>query len=173
MRSRRNAAVTAAAMVIVAGPLLALCGCGQSTSPPSHATQLRFPFTGEPVSSLNRVLLRIPPTSNDAERDLRPAKPSRRSPAGSAPGKRPASGTQSAAISPPPPSTASTSWPSCVTPSPDAPGCRLFPTRPDPALLPPGESHASVPAESSVGKSSHSGRRPWPSPWSMTGCQDR
>jgi hypothetical protein len=74
MRSRRNAAVTAAAMVIVAGPLLALCGCGQSTSPPSHATQLRFPFTGEPVSSLNRVLLRIPPTSNDAERDLRPAK---------------------------------------------------------------------------------------------------
>jgi len=57
MWSRHNAAITAAAMVILASPLLALCGCGQSTSaPPSHATQLRSPFTGEPVSSLNRVL---------------------------------------------------------------------------------------------------------------------
>jgi len=57
MWSRHNAAITAAAMVILASPVLALCGCGQSTSaPPSHATQLRSPFTGEPVSSLNRVL---------------------------------------------------------------------------------------------------------------------
>jgi Protein of unknown function (DUF3048) N-terminal domain/Protein of unknown function (DUF3048) C-terminal domain len=56
MWSRHNAAITAAAIVILASPLLALCGCGQSTSPPSHATQLRSPFTGEPVSLLNRVL---------------------------------------------------------------------------------------------------------------------
>jgi Protein of unknown function (DUF3048) N-terminal domain/Protein of unknown function (DUF3048) C-terminal domain len=56
MRSRRNAAITAAAMAMLAGPLLGLCGCGQSTSPPSHATRLRSPFTGEPVASLNRVL---------------------------------------------------------------------------------------------------------------------
>jgi transposase len=50
--------------------------------------------------------LQIPPTSNQAERDLRPAKPSRRSPAGSAPSKPPGTGTPSAATYPRPPSTA-------------------------------------------------------------------
>jgi hypothetical protein len=53
--------------------------------------------------------LRIPPTSNQAERDLRPAKTSRRYRAGSAPSRSPATGTPSAATSPPPPSTAPTS----------------------------------------------------------------
>lgn len=52
--------------------------------------------------------LRIPPISNDAERDLRPAKPSRRSRGGCAPRKPPGTGTRSAATSPPPPSTAPT-----------------------------------------------------------------
>jgi transposase len=53
--------------------------------------------------------LRIPPTSNQAERDLRPSKPSRRSPAGSAPRPPPATGTRYAATSTPPASTASPS----------------------------------------------------------------
>ena len=54
MWSRHTAAMGAAVLVILAGPLLALSGCGQST--PSRATQLRSPFTGEPVSALSRVL---------------------------------------------------------------------------------------------------------------------
>jgi transposase len=52
--------------------------------------------------------LRIPPTSNQAERDLRPAKPSRRSQAGSAPNRPPGTGTPSGATFPPSPSTALT-----------------------------------------------------------------
>jgi transposase len=53
--------------------------------------------------------LRIPPTSNQAERDLRPAKPRTRSPAASAPRPPPGTATPSAATSPPPPKTTPTS----------------------------------------------------------------
>ena len=53
--------------------------------------------------------LRIPPTSSQAERDLRPSKPGRRSRAGSAPRPPPATATPSAATSTPPASTAPTS----------------------------------------------------------------
>jgi hypothetical protein len=53
--------------------------------------------------------LRIPPTSNDAECDLRPAKIQQKSPAGYARSRQPGTGTRSAAICPPRPSTASTS----------------------------------------------------------------
>ena len=87
--------------------------------------------------------LRIPPTSNQAERDLRPAKPSRRYPAGSAPSRQPATGTPSAATSPPPPSTAPTSCPPSMTPSPATPGCRPSPNRHSPR--PP---HSQRPARS-------------------------
>ena len=52
--------------------------------------------------------LRIPPTSNQAERDLRPAKTQQKISAGSAPSRPPATGTSSAATSPPPPNTALT-----------------------------------------------------------------
>ena len=57
MRSiRHQAVITVAALVVLAGfvtVLLAACG---HASAPSHARQLRSPFTGEPVASLNRVL---------------------------------------------------------------------------------------------------------------------
>ena len=53
---RPKAVITVAAVVVLAGfasPLLAACGHAPA---PSHARQLRSPFTGEPVPSLNRVL---------------------------------------------------------------------------------------------------------------------
>jgi hypothetical protein len=53
---RPKAVITVAAVVVLAGfvsALLAACG---HASAPSHARQLRSPFTGEPVPSLNRVL---------------------------------------------------------------------------------------------------------------------
>jgi hypothetical protein len=53
---RRKAVITVAAVVVLAGfvtVLLAACGHAPAPSP---ARQLRSPFTGEPVSSLNRVL---------------------------------------------------------------------------------------------------------------------
>ena len=53
---RHQAVITVAALTVLAGfvtVLLAACG---HASAPSHARQLRSPFTGEPVPSLNRVL---------------------------------------------------------------------------------------------------------------------
>jgi hypothetical protein len=53
---RRKAVIAVAAVVVLAGfvgALLAACG---HASAPSPARQLRSPFTGEPVPSLNRVL---------------------------------------------------------------------------------------------------------------------
>jgi hypothetical protein len=53
---RRKAVITVAAVVVLAGfvgALLAACGHAPAPSP---ARQLRSPFTGEPVPSLNRVL---------------------------------------------------------------------------------------------------------------------
>ncbi len=75
--------------------------------------------------------LRIPPTSNDAERTCGQPKPSRKSLAGSAARKLPGTGTRSAATSPPRASTAPTSLLPCAAPSPAGPGCRPSPTRPD------------------------------------------
>ncbi|MBQ0893217.1 transposase [Micromonospora sp. U56] len=49
--------------------------------------------------------LRIPPTSNQAERDLCPPRPSRRSPDGSPAKTSPPTGTPPPATSPPPRST--------------------------------------------------------------------
>ena len=61
--TRRKAAVGVAAVVVLAGlvtgALLALRGGGhtrKASVTPSPTAQLRSPFTGEPVSSLNRVL---------------------------------------------------------------------------------------------------------------------
>jgi len=71
--------------------------------------------------------LRIPPTANQAERDLRPAKSSRRYRAGSAPSRPPATGTPSAATSPPLPSTALMCSPPSTTPWPGTPGCHPSP----------------------------------------------
>ena len=61
---RHKAIITAAAVVVLAGlvtgVLLAVRGGGQaeraSATPPDTSQQLRSPFTGEPVPSLNRVL---------------------------------------------------------------------------------------------------------------------
>ena len=53
---RHQAVITVAAVVVLAGfvtVLLAACG---HASAPSHVRQLRSPFTGKPVPSLNRVL---------------------------------------------------------------------------------------------------------------------
>jgi hypothetical protein len=53
---RHKAVITVAAVVVLAGfvsALLAACGHAPASSP---APQLRSPFTGEPVPSLNRVL---------------------------------------------------------------------------------------------------------------------
>lgn len=63
--TRHKAVIVVAAVVVVAGlvagVLLALRGGGKAkpasaTPSPSRAAQLRSPFTGEPVRSLNRVL---------------------------------------------------------------------------------------------------------------------
>src|SRR5215472_8473200 len=55
-RIRHKAVITVAAVVVLAGFLGALvAACGHAPSPP-HARQLRSPFTGEPVPSLQRVL---------------------------------------------------------------------------------------------------------------------
>jgi len=52
----RKAVITVAAVVVLAGFVSALlAACGHAPAP-SHARQLRSPFTGEPVPSLNRVL---------------------------------------------------------------------------------------------------------------------
>jgi len=55
---RQNAVITVAAVVVLAGFVGALpAACGHAPAPtPSHARQLRSPFTGEPVPALNRVL---------------------------------------------------------------------------------------------------------------------
>jgi len=56
---RHKAVITVAAVVVLAGfagALLAACGPAPASSRPSHAPQLRSPFTGEPVRSLHRVL---------------------------------------------------------------------------------------------------------------------
>ena len=63
-RARHKVIITVAAVVVlaglVAGVLLALRGGGQaqraSATPPHTSQQLRSPFTGEPVPSMNRVL---------------------------------------------------------------------------------------------------------------------
>jgi Protein of unknown function (DUF3048) N-terminal domain/Protein of unknown function (DUF3048) C-terminal domain len=63
MWTRQKAVITVAAVVILAGlvtgALLAFRGGGQAkqvSAAPSHSQQLRSPFTGELVPSLNRVL---------------------------------------------------------------------------------------------------------------------
>jgi hypothetical protein len=63
MWTRRKTAIVVTAVVVLAGlvtgALLALRGGGHARNvsvTPSPTTQLRSPFTGEPVSSLNRVL---------------------------------------------------------------------------------------------------------------------
>ena len=53
---RHKAVTTVAAAVVLAGVVtVLLAACGHASAP-SHAPQLRSPFTGEPVTSLNRVL---------------------------------------------------------------------------------------------------------------------
>jgi hypothetical protein len=53
---RHKAVTTVAAAVVLAGVVtVLLAACGHASAP-SHAPQLRSPFTGEPVPSLNRVL---------------------------------------------------------------------------------------------------------------------
>jgi hypothetical protein len=53
---RHKAVTTVAAAVVLAGVItVLLAACGHASAP-SHAPQLRSPFTGEPVTSLNRVL---------------------------------------------------------------------------------------------------------------------
>ena len=64
----------------------------------------------------------IPPTSNQPNATCGRRRPSRRSPAGSARRKPPATGTRSAATAPPPSSTASPSSPPSATLSPETPG---------------------------------------------------
>jgi hypothetical protein len=56
--TRHKAVITVAAVVVFAGLVSALlAACGQAKqAPPSPSQQLRSPFTGEPVPSLNRVL---------------------------------------------------------------------------------------------------------------------
>src|SRR6516225_7952617 len=60
MRWARNKSVVIVLAALVAGALLALRGAGQArrvaVTPPPTSHQLRSPFTGEPVPSLNRVL---------------------------------------------------------------------------------------------------------------------
>jgi hypothetical protein len=53
---RHKAVITVAAAVVLAGVVtVLLAACGHASAP-SHAPQLRSPFTGEPVPSLNQVL---------------------------------------------------------------------------------------------------------------------
>ncbi len=76
-------------------------------------------------------------------------KRSRKSPAGSAPKKPPASGTRSAATCPPPPRTASTSWTPCVMPSPALPGCHPSPT-PRKLRSPVTSRHPALPSRTGL-----------------------
>jgi hypothetical protein len=66
----------------------------------------------------------IPPTSNQPNATCGPPQPSRRSAAGSAQGKPPATGTRSAATHPPRSSTESPSSPPSATPPPETRGHR-------------------------------------------------
>src|SRR5215471_3210695 len=53
---RHKAVIAAAAAVVFAGFVtVLLAACGHAPAP-SHARQLRSPFTGEPIPSLNRTL---------------------------------------------------------------------------------------------------------------------
>ena len=85
----------------------------------------------------------IPPTSNQAERDLRPSKTQQKISGlwNSARRKPPATGTPSADTPPPPPSTGSPSSPPSATPSPETPGYRL--SRPAPELHPETVTHSN------------------------------
>ena len=76
--------------------------------------------------------LSVPPTSNGAERDVRPAKTQQKISGGFAPSTPPATATPSAATCPPPPSTAAASSPPSSAPSPETPGCRPSPRTPEP-----------------------------------------
>jgi Transposase IS66 family len=103
--------------------------------------------------------LRIPPTSNQAERDVRPAKISRRFPAGCAPSRLPGTGAPFTATFPLPPSTASASSPPCATRSAGIPGCRPSPPAPEirpQAITPRDESERSALTDLNV----NNGKRP-------------
>ena len=69
----------------------------------------------------------IPPTSNQAERDLRPSKTQQKISGRLRSRRRPATGTPSAATHPPPSSTGSPFSPSSATPSPETRGYRQSP----------------------------------------------
>ena len=86
----------------------------------------------------------IPPTSNQAERMSARRRPSRRSPAGSAPRKPPATGTPSAATHPPPSSTDTRSSPRSATPSPAPPGYHPSRQTPEPRPKPVTYRYAQV-----------------------------
>jgi hypothetical protein len=81
--------------------------------------------------------LRIPPTSNQAERDLRPAKTQQKISGRLRSEPQQGTATPSAATSPPPPSTARTSSSPSVMPSPETPGCR----HPGHGIIPRTSSH--------------------------------
>ena len=53
---RHKAVIAVAAVAVLAGFASALLAACEHAPAPSHARQLRSPFTGEPVRSLNRVL---------------------------------------------------------------------------------------------------------------------
>ena len=85
----------------------------------------------------------IPPTSNQAERDLRPSKTQQKISGRLRSDKPPATGTPSADTPPPPPSTGSPSSPPSATHSPETPG--YHPSRQPPELRPKPITQRSSP----------------------------
>src|SRR5713101_1154292 len=99
--------------------------------------------TASRTSSGSFLTCGYPPHPTAPNATCGPLRPSRRSPAGSAPKKPPATGTPSAATYPPPPSTAPTSSPPSTAPSPATPGCHPSPNPRNPASRVPHPSHAT------------------------------
>ena len=86
----------------------------------------------------------IPPTSNQAERDLRPSKTQQKISGRPRSEKPPATGTPSADTPPPPPSTGPPSSPPSATPSPQTPGCRPSRPAPEPRPEPVTHGHSGI-----------------------------
>jgi hypothetical protein len=113
--SGNEIALAVGAAVALGGVVLVLARLPSRVSRDSPDPQRQTVSTGA-------VAMEICSWSDDAERDLRPAKTQQK--ISGRLRSETVTGTPSAATSPPPPSTASASSPRCATHSPGTPGCR-------------------------------------------------
>jgi hypothetical protein len=99
------------------------------TRPGEHKARLLLEVLRDRPADVLRFAhdLNVPPTSNQAERDLRPSKIQQKISGRLTASPAPKTATPSSATSPPPPNTASTRSPHCVMRSPANPGCPHYP----------------------------------------------